>query len=362
MKKYRNWFFAALAVIVCAVGCLGLVNYTVDPYGIFRRDFSNQFIIPNQHFIKPRHIVENPDKYNCFIMGSSRVNGIEPASIKDASCYNMTLAGGIPSEYLDNLRYLLKKGIKIKLLLLGLDEFSFVPPANIYLEQPLRYPYPPVINERILPYYLKYLFSLFTQKTWETVWAGYKKKLKGNPEDVVRYDMFGSGITYAPGLEEKIEKDPEAHAKDPQLLVYRSVHVKFRNKNDNMEETVRVIKNIAGIAQEHNIRLVIFINPGYYGMYLHNTDHEKFAVFKKELAKISDFYDFSGLNSITTNPYYYYEGTHYRQKMGNIMIARIFGNDTVQVPADFGFLATKSNVDAHNKTLQKQLEEYIKEK
>ena len=58
----------------------------------------------------------------------------------------MTSNGGLPHEYLNNLRYMLKKGVKMKLVLMGLDDFSFRTNPAERLSQPFRrHPYPPVL-------------------------------------------------------------------------------------------------------------------------------------------------------------------------------------------------------------------------
>jgi hypothetical protein len=78
--------------------------------------------------------------------------------------------------------------------------------------------------------------------------------------------------------------------------------------------------------------------------------------FKKRLAQITDFYDFSGINSITKDPFNYYETSHYRVFIGEMMLARMFENDkNITVPEDFGDLVTKSNIDIHIKKLKSQL-------
>ena len=68
-------------------------------------------------------------------------------------------------------------------------------------------------------------------------------------------------------------------------------------------------------------------------------------------------YDFSGFNSITTEAtplvsgkpdmHYYWEVSHYRDNVGRLILARLFGGDT-PAPADFGVELTHANVDAQH--------------
>ncbi len=60
MNREKKWFYSALGIMVLAFAIVGLANYLLDPYGLFRKDFSWQFVEPNSNFIKVRHVTENP--------------------------------------------------------------------------------------------------------------------------------------------------------------------------------------------------------------------------------------------------------------------------------------------------------------
>jgi hypothetical protein len=71
--------------------------------------------------------------------------------------------------------------------------------------------------------------------------------------------------------------------------------------------------------------------------------------YLKSIAKITDFYDFSGYNSITTNNCNYYETSHYRPHIGELIAGRIFKDKNISIPNDFGTWVTKENVDKYLK-------------
>ena len=83
---------------------------------------------------------------------------------------------------------------------------------------------------------------------------------------------------------------------------------------------------------------------------------------KQKLASIIDFYDFSGLNSVTRNNLNYYEEDHYRYLVGNMIVKRIFGCGNINVPDDFGVLVTKNNVNEHITKQRWELENYLANK
>ena len=85
-----------------------------------------------------------------------------------------------------------------------------------------------------------------------------------------------------------------------------------------------------------------------------------YLAYLKDIATITDFYDFSGYNSITTNNCNYYERSHYRPFIGKLIAARIFNDKTVKVPDDFGQLVTKENITEHLQMLKKNIINYKK--
>jgi hypothetical protein len=175
----------------------------------------------------------------------------------------------------------------------------------------------------------------------------YLKEGKFREKGIV-LDIHDSGRVLCRTCDELIEKDPEMHMRD----------AKFDNPvcyaGDNLASTLENMRELVAVAKENNINLTIFINPLHKTTYL-ATNWEQLFAFKKGLAAITDYYDFSGLNSITTDNYYYYETSHYREMVGDMMLKRMFGGPSVSVPSDFGLLVTRQTVDAHLKKLAGQL-------
>jgi hypothetical protein len=78
-------------------------------------------------------------------------------------------------------------------------------------------------------------------------------------------------------------------------------------------------------------------------------------------------YDFSGFNSITSEPIpqvtgaremrYYWEASHYRDNVGHFILARLFGG-APQPPADFGVELTETGMAAHQAAMRAARERY----
>jgi hypothetical protein len=100
---------------------------------------------------------------------------------------------------------------------------------------------------------------------------------------------------------------------------------------------------MADLAKRHQFRLILFINPVHWSVYLKNAS--ALDAFKQELARVHPFYDFSGINAVTTDNLNYYETSHYRYRVGKRIVERIFREDAAGRPGDFGRYVTAENVE-----------------
>lgn len=77
-----------------------------------------------------------------------------------------------------------------------------------------------------------------------------------------------------------------------------------------------------------------------------NDDIELMNRFKKELVKISPFWDFSGVNYVTANNYFWYETSHPRAFICDKILDTVSGQNQITWVPDFGVYVTPENVDA----------------
>lgn len=331
MKKFVFQFIILTSFILLS---LISYNYFTDPYGVFRGDFSKpRPTEPNQHFVKIKYLIENPNKYNAYCFGSSRVGSLDLKQIKNQyTYYNMAYSEGLPKEWLDDIKILLKNHVNISQILLGVDDFSFRANPKSHIFQYMRIPY----KENNLKTY----FSLLLKKPSKPTFLQAKDKSNF-------FDIYDSGRPLHPYVDEEIEKNIEKHVNDKKFndpAAYRT---------NRIDETIQELSEIKEIADANNIELIVFINPIHKTTYLANNLDE-FNYFKIQLAKITNYYDFSGLNSITTNNYNYYETSHYRPLVGDIMLNRIF-NTPPNTQTDFGIYVTPQNINTHIANLEKQI-------
>ena len=104
-----------------------------------------------------------------------------------------------------------------------------------------------------------------------------------------------------------------------------------------------------------NINLIFFTNP--INIYTYEKDIENgYLVFLEELANTTDYYNFSGINDVTTDMSYYYETSHYCPAVADMMIACMLEGKTDEhlLEQGFGVLVTGENANTLAQTLYEQ--------
>lgn len=345
MNQFKRWSIIVLAVILAPMGFVAVANLIIDPHGVFHFDPARISLAPNLGYLKVNRLLRDKERFDSFLLGSSRVANIDVRNIPGGHWYNMFLAAALPQEDLQHLRFLLENGVRVKNVMVGLDDFSFLfDPADHLAELDIQ-PHPGVSGKRLQAFYFEYLFKarrLFPNiKTYISRNSG-ARQLPG--ESRYRFDIVDTGMVLCRDCDEDIERNREGHARS--ALFLKPWDYRFM-EGDYMASSLDALKEIAALARKNNIRLVIFINPIHQATYAGSSNLKKFARFKKELALITDYYDFSGINSVTTNNYYYYETSHYRLLVGDMMLKVMLGAPDVSVPRDFGEYITRSNIEAH---------------
>ncbi len=327
MKKLLPYLLWCLVLLMIPV--------IIDPYNIFHvESIRNNGIEPNKNYIKTKYILAHPDKFDAYLFGSSRVGAIHTENIKEYHCYNMTYSGGLPQENLENLEVMLQAGVKPACVLLGVDEMScFQDPAR-HRNQYIRMPYP---KEDKITFYTLYMNPLMALQSIPAM-------LKGNNNIVSNEVFYEYGWWIAYDQESNCDFSNAEPAWDYTYI-------------DRMEDTLGEIEQIVKLCEENGIELIVFTNPNYYITYEKAVENG-YLDFLYELAQITDYYNFSGLNSMTTDNQYYLEWVHYNAKLGDMIINYLFHYETDDklLEQGFGLYVTKDNIEQVEELLINQLE------
>ncbi|WP_368029216.1 hypothetical protein [Arcobacter sp. s6] len=116
----------------------------------------------------------------------------------------------------------------------------------------------------------------------------------------------------------------------------------YRKYNEYLEwgdTQFEYYRKMVKLCTDNNINLKVFTTAIHVSQLNILKDVNKMDIFykwKEELAKIYPFYDFMTENSITINDDNYIDTSHIKQEFGYLYFARIFEDDSVNIPKDFG--------------------------
>ena len=280
----------------------------VDPFNVFHTDnIRANGVMPNKNYIKMNYVLKNPGKFDSFLFGSSRVGAIHTDRITGEKCYNMVYSSGLPLWHLWNIKTMLANNIHPQKIYIGLDHYSineeteYQVQINTHSTCPYEY-----IQENRIHFYGLYLNPAMIAQSFE---AMINARL-GRSEiiDTEAFYKWGWDIPYNRPV--RIDWDNKRHVK-PAIKPHRPGSVGY---------ALGIIMEISQLCRDNNIELVIFTNPLHHVTYLPAIKDSDYEEFLEGLAEISDFWNFSSLNDITLSNDCYRETSHYKAKIGDLII------------------------------------------
>jgi len=344
----KKWLQLFSLFVLINFSLLLTFNYLIDPFNIFHSKFLKHQFQMNERFVKVEFLEKNHHKFNGYLFGSSRIGTTLPSSVEqyipNSKLYNFTLSSANLYDYLIHLKYFIKRQYPMNTLYLQVDIDNMMyygQNDSDYLSK--AHPY--TLNESLPLYYLKYLSGFFPFNSQGKIAQNL------NYEEGVNYHLNKGTwseetkeIELLTNCHNYVESVEEFHAKYNPALKYIKV-----------KENISALKEIVSLCQKNQIQLYLFITPHNQNMMdiFYKNDYLNYL---KDIANITNFHDFSGYNSITTNNCNYYETSHYRPHIGKLIAGRIFKDTNLSIPKDFGVWVTKENIDEHLENLKKEIE------
>lgn len=326
MKRFIKMLavFAILALTVTLLLCVG-----IDPYNVFHADaLRDNGVEPNSNYIKMRYILNNSDRFDALLFGSSRVGAIHAEGFEGVDCYNMTYSKGVPGEHLANIRTLVSEGVRLKRIYIGVDSLSYTENVETHTGDALRCPYETLVS-RPLTFAKLYLNPTTAVASLRTSLSYVRGELLSpilSPEI-----YYNTGWRFDYDLVSQYD-----FALAPAVI----------GDADHIEQVLHDISAIAELCRGEGIELIVFVNPMYYITYEASLK-QGFTDFLTGLAQVTDYYNFSGVNDVTTDPECFIDPSHYNAKVGDMMTAAMQERETDGrlLSQGFGMYVTRDNVD-----------------
>ena len=345
MRKFllKVSIFAAYAVILSVI-----TSIWIDPFNVFHwENIRANGVMPNKNYIKMKYILANPEKFDSFIFGSSRVGAIHTDKITTREkCYNMIYSTGLPGWHLLNIKTMVENDIHPKKIYIGIDSVSYTGDYDKQINDPMRCPYE-YLSDDIIRFMKLYFDSGMVLKSLNTIIRSFSGKI-----EVINTKAF---YEYGWDIPYEREKNFDWSNKREAIPSFGS-----EKADADIDLALKIIREISDICRENNIELILFTNPMHRITYLASVKDKDYLRFLEGLAEISDFWNFSSLSDITTNNANYIETSHYRAEVGDIMIDIMCnGKSYPELQAQgFGVKVTKENARDFIEMLRRQAENY----
>lgn len=309
-------------------------NIITDPYGAFGDRFLHGWAYDmslNPRLAKVTYLEQNHEKFDSYVIGASGSSVLSPEKLNgylDASFYNTFFYYSDAESFRDLADYLLDH-YEVKNLVLNLSILSASnSPANGKASE--KYQYWKVDGTNPLTFYSRYLFLSPQEGIQKLDYISNEGYLKNNPRSM-------NPIT---GTYDKTRDDAEPiHSLEAYLK--KSKYSRFTNYSVHhynipyLQQCIESVSAIKAHCEEKGVNLIVICQPMYH-LYMGYYNPEKHqAPFYDSLAEVTDYWDFT-MTSISYEPRFFYDASHARNPVGDMMLARIFDDDSVYVPEDFG--------------------------
>lgn len=336
--KWLLWFLGGCAA--AAALCAGL-NLAVDPFGVFGdrlMDWYAYDMTENPRVAKIAYLRDHWQEYDSYVIGSSKASSLSCEKLNgylDAKFYNMTWYGGKLGDEVNAARYLMEHcTVKNLVLLVEPENTLDFQTDSADLKERMHCA---VDGYSPLLFYGSYLFA-------HPQYAVDKLTARLNQGHLVT-----PAAVYLPetGVYNKQRRDVEAiGALDAYLEKngYQFPALGTVTEMPYLDECVAAVAELRSLCAEKGVNLIVMTAPQYEADF-RSYDRELLSQFWRGLAGTGEFWDFSGCTAVAADPRYFYDESHFRNAVGDMMLERVFGDGSGYVPEDFGVLVDGENVE-----------------
>lgn len=309
-KLFVNYILFC-ALILVSVGFS--INCIVDPYSVFGTKFFPEYGQMQERYLKIEYLNKNSN-FNTFLMGSSRVGAIRTEFVDQyfpgAASYNLTVSAANQWDIEKHVEWLLKNVPTLTHVIVQIDWPNAYGPDNNGL--PLMRALHPDLSGRAKH---DFLLDYLTKFNLEAM----REKIKNNYGGLnqIEYDMT-KGYWSWPLRNSKIEENCNEYVVNEKTF-HGSRNVAEKVNPSVLNSSLASIARYKKLLDAKNVKLTVLLTPQNQ----HKVDPivmADYEFFVSELVKITDFYNFMYYNKLTKNDCNYYETTHYRPVVGELVI------------------------------------------
>jgi hypothetical protein len=294
--SYLKTYFGVLLIIFLVIG---VVNFTVDPLWYGRGNIITKINPPwNERIAKTNLLLQNPQAYDCLILGTSRATLLSSSFLQHNRCFNYSFSGGKPEELVNYSEYVKRKNFEPVKIYVEIEPDSLNRKSEV---KPFREVADPI------PMYQAYLFS------FNTFWLSLKTLL----------GQYSYARVYDQNFQVQLSEDIPRY--DPEFDIENEDHLGCDPNRLQFYQSLRQLFPQAV--------LVGFVAP-VSAWRVYNTQYAN-GLLNCQLANIhqltdlfDQLYDFSVPSAITERTDNTYDGNHYYPAVFKRIAAVLEGRTT----------------------------------
>lgn len=337
MNSYKRWYIGFFSVFLVTVISISSFNYIVDPLGAFGDNFLKMYgydMLKNVRIGKISYLDKNYKNFDSYIIGGSKSGSLLPETLNkyypDSHFYNLNIYGGRFLDYEKTIQYIVKN-YKVKNIVFQISQLEADKPGTLNGNTNM-------LHGKLSDFpALFYLRMLLVNPTYSI--DKLKEVKKWTPKYADTYFFNEKNGTYnRTSMEIEILNAPNKFFSNKEIFPDSMPYISNPVYNYNLE----VLKRIIVFCKDKGVNLLVITSPTYKTE-LETYPVDQFAKYMKSIAGITDYWNFSGYNSVNMDKTNFYDKEHFREKVGDMMLARIFGDSSIKIPDDFGKYVTSKN-------------------
>ena len=337
--------FAASAAVSAAL--LAGFNVAVDPFGVFGDKIFDWYaydMTQNPRIAKIAYLDEHHGEYDSYIIGSSKTSSYSVEKLNEytgARFYNMIMYGGDMYDAQKTAEYVINNyEVKNIILNIGIEEmYSYDyedddTKGNLHTK---------VEGESELLFYLKYAF-LNPQYSLDKLEAYFERDYLPTADDVFipETGVYNKTVRDA----ESITGEAEFFENNPEFYLYRE----DGRRGEAIDKAVESVRAVKELCESRGIDFKLIASP-LYDTEIEDYDYNDLCTYWQKLAEVTDIYDFTGYSPVSMDARYFYDDAHFRNSVGDMALAWIYGDTGVYIPDGFGHSTTRDNAYEYAKTV-----------
>ncbi len=335
----KRWLALFLGAAILAAALYAAFNMAVDPFGVFGEkllDYGEYSMTENPRVAKMAYLEKNHEKYDSYIVGCSKTSSY-PTELLNAytggSFFNLFAYGGDMADEEKMATYVIEnyspKNIVVALGPEAAYKYDFESDSlkdNLFWK---------VEDSSAFRFYLKYAF-LHPSYSAQKLISYFDRSYLPSADAVFNTES---------GAYDKTVRDsvPIGSLADYDTVESSAFEITHSRPLDYIDECVASVKRIKQLCDERGVNFMLIASPMYAAEQACYSDSDMTRLMTA-LAEVSDFWDFWGYNELGSDRRYFYDGYHFRNCVGKMALAYIFGDSDVYVPEDFGHYTTAENV------------------